>query len=73
VGTVNRQICAESGMLATDACPNVTTEMYDEGSQPTELCTTHPGRPLQPVPVETPPPTPELRQIDKPQPAERIR
>ena len=65
VGTVNRQICAESGMLATDACPNVTTEMFDEGSQPAEYCTTHPGRPLQPAPVEAPAAPQGLRLLDR--------
>jgi penicillin-binding protein 1A len=72
-GTVNRQICAESGMLATDACPNVTTEMFDEGSQPTELCTTHPGRPLQPAPSEAEAPPQDLRELDHPQVPEHIR
>jgi penicillin-binding protein 1A len=46
-GTTGRQVCAETGMLATDACPNVTTEVFDEGSEPTEPCSTHGGRPLQ--------------------------
>jgi len=49
-GTVTREICAETGMLATQNCPNVTTEQFPEGSEPTELCTTHPGPALtQPV------------------------
>ena len=47
-GTVTRTVCAETGMLATDQCPNTTSEMYEEGSEPTEYCTTHPGRPLDP-------------------------
>jgi penicillin-binding protein 1A len=45
-GTVAREICAETGMLATQSCPNVTTEQFPEGSEPTELCTAHPGPPL---------------------------
>ncbi|HTR56708.1 MAG TPA: PBP1A family penicillin-binding protein, partial [Casimicrobiaceae bacterium] len=45
-GTTSRIVCAESGMLATDACPNVTTELFAEGSEPTEYCSEHPGRPL---------------------------
>jgi penicillin-binding protein 1A len=48
-GTVSRMVCAESGMLATDQCPNTTAEMYEEGSEPTEYCNTHPGRPLDPA------------------------
>ena len=46
-GTTSRQVCAETGMLATDACPNITTEVFDEGSEPAEPCSTHGGRPLQ--------------------------
>ena len=52
-GTVSRVICAESGMLATEACPNTTNEVYAQGSEPTETCTTHPGRPLPQAPDTT--------------------
>ncbi len=51
-GTASREVCAETGMLATIACPNVTTETYNEGSEPTELCTAHPGRALEPAEPE---------------------
>ena len=51
-GTVTREVCAETGMLATQSCPNVTTEQYPEGSEPTEYCTQHPGPPLQPTTPE---------------------
>jgi penicillin-binding protein 1A len=65
-GTLSRMVCAESGMLATDACPNTTTEIFPEGSEPSEYCTTHPGRPLQPLAPGAPSPTPtDLRQIDR--------
>lgn len=67
-GTVTRLVCAESGMLATDACPSTTTEMFAEGSEPTEYCTTHPGRPLQPggsVAPNTEAPLPDLRRMDR--------
>ena len=64
-GTVTRLVCAESGMLATDACPHVTNETYNVGSEPTEYCTQHPGAPLEPTapeavppPDEAPPPQP---------------
>jgi len=53
-GTISRQICAETGMLATDACPNVTTEIFEEGSEPTEPCSTHPGKPLPQPASQTP-------------------
>ncbi len=48
VGTTTRVVCSETGMLATDQCPGTSAEMYDEGSEPTEYCNTHPGRPLDP-------------------------
>lgn len=34
-GLVSVQICAESGKLPTDACPQVRTEIFIEGTQPT--------------------------------------
>lgn len=65
-GTLPRMVCAESGMLATDACPNTTTEIFAEGSEPSEYCTTHPGRPLQPVDVEAPAAPPgDVRKLDR--------
>jgi penicillin-binding protein 1A len=54
-GMVSRQVCSESGMLATDHCPTVTTESYNEGAEPTEYCTVHPGAPLETPFPETPP------------------
>jgi membrane carboxypeptidase/penicillin-binding protein len=65
-GTVTREVCAETGMLATQNCPNVTSEQFPEGSEPTELCTSHPGPALTqpvspsantPVEAEAPPAT----------------
>jgi penicillin-binding protein 1A len=69
-GSITRVVCAESGMLATDACPNVTSEIFQQGSEPSEYCTTHPGKPLQPLPADAVAPAPppaagDLRQIDK--------
>jgi len=65
-GTLPRMVCAESGMLATDACPNTTTEIFAEGSEPSEYCTTHPGRPLQPGAGEMrPPPPTDIRKLDR--------
>jgi membrane carboxypeptidase/penicillin-binding protein len=66
-GTTSRQICAETGMLATDACPNVTSEIFEEGSEPTEPCSTHPGKLLQqpqsPAPATAqPPPAPDAER-----------
>ncbi len=63
-GSATRLICAESGMLATDHCPRVRTQTFNDGSQPTEACTLHPGRALDappeepgvPIETEAPPP-----------------
>ena len=67
LGTVTREICAETGMLATTACPSVTTEIFDEGSEPTELCTTHPGPALRPLlPGQTPNPDADDRDTERP-------
>src|SRR6185503_21360906 len=60
-GTTTRPVCAETGMLATEACPNVTTERFPEGSEPTELCSAHPGPPLR---VEDESPR-DLRDLDR--------
>jgi membrane carboxypeptidase/penicillin-binding protein len=48
-GTTTRIVCAETGMLATDQCPNTSNELFEEGSQPTEYCNSHPGHPLDPT------------------------
>ena len=53
-GTVTRLVCAETGMLATDHCPNVVTQTFTEGSEPTQVCTRHPGRALETPPSATP-------------------
>jgi penicillin-binding protein 1A len=50
-GTLTLEVCAETGMLATTACPHVTSEMFTHGSEPNEACTTHPGPPLRPAPI----------------------
>jgi penicillin-binding protein 1A len=68
LGTSSRDVCAETGMLATEACPNVTTEIFDEGAEPTEYCTAHAGRPLQTYPRVAPAPEdekPDLRDLDR--------
>jgi penicillin-binding protein 1A len=65
-GTISRLVCAESGMLATDICPNTTSEIFAEGSEPSEYCTTHPGRPLQPPGGDSPgAPGRDVRKIDR--------
>ncbi len=69
-GTISRVVCAETGMLATTTCPNTTAEMFAEGSEPTELCTSHPGEALpsqSPGNVDEPSTEerPDLRRLDR--------
>lgn len=52
-GITTRDVCAETGMLATRACPNVTTEMFAEDASPHELCNLHAGPALKPVGATT--------------------
>ncbi|MCH5293486.1 MAG: PBP1A family penicillin-binding protein [Treponema sp.] len=43
-GVVDLAVCAESGMLPTEACRgNLTTQWYLTGTQPTEICPIHSG------------------------------
>jgi penicillin-binding protein 1A len=60
-GSVTRLVCSESGMLANDRCPTVTSEMFSEGAEPTEYCTTHKGKPLQ----APPPPSPAEKETEE--------
>ncbi len=53
-GSTSREICAETGMLATVNCPAVTTEIFSEGAEPTEACSAHPGPLLKPSVPGTP-------------------
>jgi penicillin-binding protein 1A len=59
-GSVTRLVCSETGMLANDTCPSVTSELFSEGSEPTDYCTAHPGRPLQ----NPPPPSPSEKETE---------
>jgi hypothetical protein len=43
-----REICTETGLLATDACITVTAEIFPPGTEPTEYCNVHIGLPRQP-------------------------
>jgi penicillin-binding protein 1A len=74
-GTVDCVVCSETGLLATDQCPNTTTEMFPEAAQPGDLCSLHPGKPIQgvgppPIDTEAPPPNPapEARERAGPPP-----
>lgn len=62
-GTVTRRVCAETGMLATENCPNITREDFREGAEPNEVCVAHPGRPLDPLPIQRRDGAPRLRDL----------
>jgi 1A family penicillin-binding protein len=40
-GLVEAEVCALSGLLAGDDCPHRVTELFLEGTQPTEVCDLH--------------------------------
>ncbi len=40
-GVVSREVCRDSGYLATSACSATYREIFPEGNQPTELCPVH--------------------------------
>jgi penicillin-binding protein 1B len=40
-GIVSETICAESGELARDRCPNVRSEVFISGSEPAVYCELH--------------------------------
>jgi penicillin-binding protein 1A len=75
-GTISRQVCSETGMLATDACPNVTVENFDQETEPTEYCSVHHGKPLDKVPDRDldseQPAAPNLRTLDRAHAKDRI-
>ncbi len=49
-----REICTETGLLATEACPTVTAEIFKPGAEPQEYCNVHVGLPRQPGRPEVP-------------------
>jgi len=42
-GVVSAQVDADTGQLATSACPKVVTDYYLLGTQPSQFCTLHQG------------------------------
>jgi penicillin-binding protein 1A len=63
VGSTVREVCAETGMLATSRCTNITSELFQEGAEPTEYCSAHPGPPLRTQPG-MPAAAPDPRRVD---------
>jgi penicillin-binding protein 1A len=43
-GIAHADVCSESGELATDRCPEVRSEVFKEGTEPTVECHLHPSR-----------------------------
>jgi penicillin-binding protein 1A len=61
-GTVTREVCVATGLMASDACPNVTTEVFNEGAEPRTLCDLHVGLPRQPGEPGEPGQPPRVQQ-----------
>jgi penicillin-binding protein 1A len=65
---ISRQVCAESGMLPTEYCPDKITEFFDSTKSltfPTIPCTLH-SEPVE-EPEPTDPDTPEPSDPDAPE------
>lgn len=43
-GIIKAAICAESGELLSDFCPNTTLEIFISGTEPKTICSKHPKR-----------------------------
>jgi penicillin-binding protein 1A len=43
-GIVRADVCDESGELATDRCPKVHSDVFKQGTEPTQDCHLHPSR-----------------------------
>ncbi|MFZ1684284.1 MAG: PBP1A family penicillin-binding protein [Candidatus Zixiibacteriota bacterium] len=43
-GIVRADVCDESGELATDRCPKVHSDVFKQGTEPTQECHLHPSR-----------------------------
>lgn len=58
-GIVEHVVDPETGLRATDHCPQKRVELFLQGREITALCTLHPGQPVEEVP-EVPPENPPL-------------
>ena len=83
---VKVSLCSDSGMVATDHCPNTETQYFIEGTQPTAVCTLHTASaepatatptasPATPVPAPsstTPPPANSPTPAPSPSPTDVV-
>lgn len=53
-GIVSREICHETGYLATPACPNTRWEIFKAETAPTEACPWHSAAPVIQAPSSSP-------------------
>jgi len=60
-GIVSTRICADSGQLAGEFCPNVRTDVFIDGSQPAIECQIHALTPTQYADRVEDPPSPTVR------------
>ncbi len=52
-GDVRVTICSDSGLIATDLCPNTTTKWYSSGNEPWQSCDIHSSGNSEPSDSET--------------------
>jgi hypothetical protein len=65
MGSTSREICVETGMLATVNCTAVTTEIFNEGAEPTEACSSHPGPLLKSAGPGMSPPAQDPHRVEE--------
>lgn len=78
-GIVTAEIDADTGLLATSACPRVRSQVFIAGTQPVEMCRQHGGgrtviagwEPTSPKPTQAAPPEsrPQVATSNPPSPA----
>ena len=68
-GVVSREVCLESGYLASPGCSITGREIFPEGKQPKEVCPMHSGldSPFDELRQETPPDV--IPQQEEPEPS----
>ncbi len=49
-GITTRRICAKTGMLATEHCPETLNEVFVQGTEPVRPCEAHAPKPYTPAP-----------------------
>jgi len=70
-GIVEHVVDPQTGLRATDQCPEKRVELFLQGREVTDVCTLHPGQPVEELPpLEVPSENPPLPPSVEPPPEE---